>query len=96
VAVERTTTPASNSKILTAKSRRERTRIRVIFLLKCAKATLQPLYNAIKFVARQDLSEVYQLDDVVASLPRPSRFVAASLPRQSRFVAASLPRHMAA
>ena len=41
VAVERATTPASNSKILTAISRRERKRIRVMLSMKCAKGALK-------------------------------------------------------
>jgi len=55
VAAERTTTPASSNKTLTAISRRERKRIRVILSRKSAKCAVNAfdIYNAIEFVARQ-------------------------------------------
>ncbi len=58
VAAERTATPASSNKILTAISRRERKRIRVIRSGKSAKCALKAsdIYNAIESIARQRLS----------------------------------------
>ena len=60
MAAERTTTPASNSKILTARRRRERKRIRVILPRKSAKCALRTTnsYNATELVARQHHSVV--------------------------------------
>jgi hypothetical protein len=55
VAAERTTTPASNTKILTAIRRRERKRIRVILPEKSAKGALRTsnIYDAIEPAAQQ-------------------------------------------
>jgi hypothetical protein len=55
VTAEKTNTPASKSKILTAKSRRERRRIRVMLSMRNAKdaPSISNLYTTIELAARQ-------------------------------------------